>query len=351
MSIKTQIDRLTANVAAALEAIASKSVTVPTGVNSNHLSALIDAIPLTIPTDAVKVDLSGVSSPATDGVSRQIERLKGNIQAALTSVSGKNVTVPEGATSDDLADLIASIVQSAANAIVYVYGALSETVTLTHTDGTVYTIDTNANGASDTTLDLPFGEYTVTGTVSVDALPSGRTVTVSSETTVVTAYPDGAVFWFGNGYTAGDTLYYQGFAEKAWRYSGDGEAATSGGTVSLDGTRILCKLSGVGNSTGYAFSCFREGAVDMTDYTSLNCYGKTSGGYTGGYSGWLIATDDYANNYSRSAYKTFGNNSLGTKTADVSGLSGNYYIALEASAKYYGGNGSVTLTAYAIWLE
>lgn len=41
MSIQSQIDRITANVAAALEAIASKGVTVPVDANSDDLAALI----------------------------------------------------------------------------------------------------------------------------------------------------------------------------------------------------------------------------------------------------------------------------------------------------------------------
>lgn len=47
MSIQSQIDRLTANVAAALEAVAAKGVTVPDNANSDNLAALIAAIPTT----------------------------------------------------------------------------------------------------------------------------------------------------------------------------------------------------------------------------------------------------------------------------------------------------------------
>ena len=41
MSIQTQIDRLSANVTAALDAIASKGITVPAGSNSDNLASLI----------------------------------------------------------------------------------------------------------------------------------------------------------------------------------------------------------------------------------------------------------------------------------------------------------------------
>lgn len=42
-------------------------------------------------------------------IGRQIIRIRENVSAALTAIEAKGVTVPSGATSDDLADLIAQI--------------------------------------------------------------------------------------------------------------------------------------------------------------------------------------------------------------------------------------------------
>jgi hypothetical protein len=47
MSIQTQIDRLNANVTAALNAIKAKGVTIPSGANSDNLATLIAAIQAT----------------------------------------------------------------------------------------------------------------------------------------------------------------------------------------------------------------------------------------------------------------------------------------------------------------
>ena len=42
-------------------------------------------------------------------IATDVSRIKGNITAALAAIADKGVTVPDGATSDGLADLIASI--------------------------------------------------------------------------------------------------------------------------------------------------------------------------------------------------------------------------------------------------
>ena len=42
-------------------------------------------------------------------VQTQIDRISGNVSAALAAIAGKGVTVPDGSTSDALAELIASI--------------------------------------------------------------------------------------------------------------------------------------------------------------------------------------------------------------------------------------------------
>jgi len=75
---------------------------------------------------------------------------------------------------------------------VSVYGAASETVTIT--DGTnTYTVATTALGVGTKTLELPLGTYTVSGSVS----GYSHSVEVHSDTTEIAAYPDGAVYWYG----------------------------------------------------------------------------------------------------------------------------------------------------------
>lgn len=46
MSISSEINRISGNISDALDSIASKGITVPSGANSDDLSSLIDSIPL-----------------------------------------------------------------------------------------------------------------------------------------------------------------------------------------------------------------------------------------------------------------------------------------------------------------
>ena len=76
----------------------------------------------------------------------------------------------------------------------YVYGAVSETVTIKKDGIIVATVATNADGVSDEQIELVYGTYTLTGSVS------GWTEeqTVDKDTTKFRAMPAGALYWYGN---------------------------------------------------------------------------------------------------------------------------------------------------------
>lgn len=74
--------------------------------------------------------------------------------------------------------------------VVSVYGAVNETITLTHQDGSSFSA---ANG---TAVELPFGTYTVTGGIS----KFSKTAVVDKTTTRINAWPDGATIYYWYGY-------------------------------------------------------------------------------------------------------------------------------------------------------
>lgn len=131
--------------------------------------------------------------------------------------------------------------------LVSVYGAVNETVTLTSAKGEVFTAITNENGIA-AALELPVGVYTVVGSVSKGALAS-RTVTVDKNTTVVTAYPDGAIYWYG--------VFADGVSYKLFNIAG-------GAKPELQTNRIFIQ-PGQGYSGGIAF----EPAIKRVNYTAL----------------------------------------------------------------------------------
>ena len=80
-----------------------------------------------------------------------------------------------------------------AKGLVTVYGAASETVTLTSAKGKVFTTETDATGKGGQ-LEIPAGVYTVSGSRS----EYSKSVTVDKTTTEVYAMPNGTVvYWYG----------------------------------------------------------------------------------------------------------------------------------------------------------
>ena len=97
--------------------------------------------------------------------------------------------------------------------VVSVYGAPNEDITLVSSNGKTYSgITLNAYGKSTQTYELPVGSYVIKGSTSVEVYTYGREIKVTKDTTVITAYPPGAIFWFGNGDTSGDSLYVDAYS-------------------------------------------------------------------------------------------------------------------------------------------
>ena len=77
-------------------------------------------------------------------IQSEITRISGNVADALTAIAAKGVTVPQGANSDDLADLIGSIASD----------LTTKTITL---NGTYEPDDDNADGYSEVTVNVQGG--------------------------------------------------------------------------------------------------------------------------------------------------------------------------------------------------
>lgn len=80
-------------------------------------------------------------------IATETARIKGNVAAALAAVAEKGVTVPDGSTSDALAELIASIDAGGGDTLLG-YNLLSGTITLSEeTTGSILLLE--SSGAKD----------------------------------------------------------------------------------------------------------------------------------------------------------------------------------------------------------
>lgn len=156
-------------------------------------------------------------------------------------------------------------------ATVAVYGAPSEAIKLTNSKGNVYEVTTNAHGIGDT-LEIPVGNYLVTGTVSCEVLTTGRNVEVTKNTTEVTAYPSGAIFWFGNGDTDGDSLYTGNYVHESGLIP-SGTSGSGGYTAMDNGADYVGAKASVPTSSGstYGGTTYSPG-FSLSGFSYVNIY-------------------------------------------------------------------------------
>ena len=161
-----------------------------------------------------------------------------------------------------------------AKAVVSFCGAPGETITLIHRNGTTFTdIVLNEHGKSVGTYEIPTGSYIVEGSVSSEILTTGRAVEINKDTTVVTSYPPGAIFWFGNGDTDGDSLYIGDYVYTGGQVP-DGKSGSNGyGSLSMEadyvGASCSCPSSSGSKYGGTTWSPL----ISVEGYSHINIYG------------------------------------------------------------------------------
>ena len=151
------------------------------------------------------------------------------------------------------------------------YGGMNETLTLSGPAS--YTIPLNENGLGIAAVQT--GTYTIIGSKSKAALPNGKTITISSSTSTVTSYPDGAIFWFGNGDTGTDSLASKcgNFVHDVNIHPGDvdrGQTCKNQTvTNNIDNIALHFEYNGYGTSTRVGAEFYFNKAITTTGYTKL----------------------------------------------------------------------------------
>ncbi len=178
-------------------------------------------------------------------ISNEITRISGNVSDALTAIGAKGVTVPSGANSDDLADLIAQIPSGGSSAWTKV---AETTYTVNTTNTTAQTVATWATGHSEiwTSSKLVYvrirdtagkrnGYHYGTDQFFFNPIPangtSGTSTTVSGR--IYTRYSDGLFTAAATSGTTGygiyaDQIYNDGSIRIRSRYSSSSSLTING---------------------------------------------------------------------------------------------------------------------------
>ena len=222
------------------------------------------------------------------------------------------------------------------------YGAPSETLTLY--GSSQYDITLDLNGTA--TATIPTGDYILIGSASQSTLPTGRSVSVTSSTTSITAYPPNTLFWYGNGDASGDTLYSLcgGFSDE-YQYYYPSDVSKRGyltdNTMYNNATnfRMTMNANAPDGSIYYiaSASMFMKKTINSTGYTKLKI--KASG--NGTFYTTTVTPSNGASNYS---YVSKANVNGGVITLTPSTYLAYYYTGQAAMIR-----GELIIEA--IWLE
>ena len=233
-------------------------------------------------------------------------------------------------------------------ATVRINGALGEKISWTGVSSGSTTLD---NTGKKTGIKLEPGSYTFTAGYAFTtdfSTKYSRNYTVSSSTTTINVYPDGAIYWFGNGSVANSSLASKcGGAKYSWTDSGDGGSGTftsitSKTWVGNDKNSMWARMSSSGGLYTAEIRCnttYKKGS-----YTRLRALMKSTG------NNFNNGTTFLATNYSY----TDGNDEVGFSgnkylNLNISSVSSSYGMHLYGKVRTKGG-GEGSVRIYAIWL-
>lgn len=161
-------------------------------------------------------------------------------------------------------------------------GAPSETLTITNVNDSTYTYSTttNSHGVTDEPTTIVKGTYSIKGSISGYT----RTGVSITEAGTYNAYPDSAIFWYGNGNNTGDTLKskFSGFAFSTDLRPSVGNISSppksytaSAGTNSYN---LSYSYQGTGSWKVICANAYIKTAITMGSYTKIRIEGSQSGG-------------------------------------------------------------------------
>ena len=211
-------------------------------------------------------------------------------------------------------------------------GAPNENLILTHSDGTVYEYTTNDNGIA--IVQIKNGTYTV------QTPHYTRTITISGAGSY-NAYPEGAIFWYGNGDNENDSLYnkFGGFiADSQLRpdVGNVGKVADFTFTQNINSYEINYSWRGTGSGYVIIANAYMKQPISTSGYSKIHIAGSMSG------SGGWYTTNSLTHEFTPIA-------TVNTTPAEIE--IGQYLTFTQS--KYVDPYGSIgnTIKIDAIWLE
>jgi len=313
------------------------TVSVPSGYYENNASKSVASGTAGTPT-ASKGIVSSHSITVTPSVTNSTGYITGStITGTGVTVSASELvsgtkSITSNATGIDVTNYAAvdvAVQGLSAYAYVIVYHSVGTTPTCTNTDGSI---------ALSTTMVLFL--------VSDNAASCVATAGGVSETVAISS---GESYYVNLNvlhlYTAGDT---GGWATSAWKYSTSAQGLSARApTVTYNANNMSIAITSGGAYSGMAY----HDKVDLTKYSSVRLTGSFTGsssyfGVCGLYVFTTVGSGGYDSTYS--AKKTVIATGTQDLTADISALTGQYYVGIGVARN---SSYQSTFTITGVWLE
>ena len=275
------------------------------------------------------------------------------------SAAQTTVTIPKGSTGNQTYTANFTLNQVA----VTINGAVSETITIKSGGTTVATVTTGSNAKA--TLNIKPGTYTFTSnvaksTTNVNSYYSKR-VTITSSTNTINFYPDGAVYWFGNGNYSGQSLYEKFGGIGGGNVNTVDQSDHWGPSTNSFNVYMVSYASTIYWAYANSKKAFSTIKPDGSKYTKLKSISKASGDYNQGgcnsHGKWCYYYGKGLMSYSIGPVSK-NQNEISVKTSmeihsiDIpSNYTSIYYrIDAGAGACFYR-RSEEKVTTYAVWME
>ena len=308
------------------------------------------------------------SNPSTYNINTETITLNNPTKAGYTfkGWTGSNgsaaqtiVTIPKGSTGNKTYTANFTLNQVA----VTINGAVSETITIKSGGTTVATVTTGSNAKA--TLNIKTGTYTFTSnvaksTTNVNSYYS-KSVTITSSTNTINFYPDGAVYWFGNGNYSGQSLYEKFGGIGGGNVNTVDQSDHWGPSTNSFNVYMVSYASTIYWAYANSKKAFSTIKPDGSKYTKLKSISKASGDYNeGGYNShgkWCYYYGKGLMSYSigpvsKKQKEISVKTSMAIHSIDIpSNYTSIYYrIDAGAGACFYRRSGEEVIT-YAVWME
>ena len=256
---------------------------------------------------------------------------------------------------------------------VTINGAVSEKIAISSGSTVVATVTTDSNAQA--SLNIEPGTYTFTSNVakSITNVSSSysKSVTITESTKTINFYPDGAVYWFGNGTNSGQSLYekfggigganenmvdtnpYWGYSTNSFYAISESQASTiyfahanskkAFSTLKSDGTRYtLLKSLSVAKNDYSVGGCNGDGSCKKENGSKW-CYYYAKG---------LVSYYDSNSSPDKPIDEVLVSTSLSVHSINISSSYNSIYFSIRAGAGACHRRWSEEeVTTYAVWME